>query len=243
MGWVRYVPSPTVYGGETMKLLLVEDEEDLSAMLARGLRGKGYTVEQAFDGEEACYLYEIGGFDLVILDLNLPKLDGLEVLRRIRTGDPTARVLILSARSRVDERVCGLDAGANDYLVKPFDFLELEARVRALLRADFTQRAPVLQCGALAFDTAARTLTCGGVPVPLTRTEMAVLEYLLNRQGTVVSAEELFEHIWDSEADPFSNAVKLHIHAIKKKLRAAGAAREYITNLRGQGYMITEDAP
>ncbi|WP_373264839.1 response regulator transcription factor [Hungatella hathewayi] len=225
-----------------MKLLLVEDEEDLSAMLARGLRGRGYTVEQAYDGEEACYLYEIGGYDLVILDLNLPKLDGIEVLRKIHAGDPAARILILSARSRVDERVLGLDAGANDYLSKPFDFLELDARVRALLRVDFVQRAPILQCGVLTFDPAARTMTCGGVPVPLTRTEMAVFEYLLNRRGAVVSAEELFEHVWDSEADPFSNAVKLHIHAIKKKLRAAGAEHDYIVNLRGQGYMITEDA-
>lgn len=225
-----------------MKILLVEDEEDLSAMLARGLRGRGYTVEQAYDGEEACYLYDIGGFDLVILDLNLPKLEGIDVLRQIRTGDPAARVLILSARSRVDERVLGLDAGANDYLSKPFDFLELDARVRVLLRMDFVQRAPILQSGQLTFDAAARALTCDGAPVPLTRTEMAIFEYLLNRRGTVVSAEELFEHVWDSGADPFSNAVKLHIHAIKKKLRAAGAERDYIVNLRGQGYMITEDA-
>ena len=133
-----------------------------------------------------------------------------------------------------------MDAGANDYLSKPFDFLELDARVRALLRMDFVQRAPIQHCGALTFDPAARTLTCGVMPVSLTRTEMAVFAYLLNRQGTVVSAEELFEHVWDSEADPFSNAVKLHIHAIKKKLRDAGAERDYIVNLRGQGYMITE---
>lgn len=236
-------PGLTVYGGVRMKLLLVEDEEDLSAMLTRGLRGRGYTVEQAYDGEEACYLYELGGFDLVILDLNLPKLDGIEVLRRIRAGDPAARVLILSARSRIDERVLGLDAGANDYLAKPFDFLELDARVRALLRVDFVQRAPVLQCGPLSFDPAARALTCGGAPVPLTRTEMAIIEYLLSRQGAVVSSEELFEHVWDSEADPFSNAVKLHIHSLKKKLRAAGAEQDHIVNLRGQGYMITEDTP
>ncbi|MCR1839315.1 response regulator transcription factor [Murimonas intestini] len=224
-----------------MKLLLVEDEEDLAVMLARGLRGRGYTVEHAYDGEEACYLYGIGGYDLVILDLNLPKLDGIEVLRRIRACDPAARVLILSARSRIDERVLGLDAGANDYLVKPFDFLELDARVRTLLRADFVQRAPIVKCGRLSFDPAARTLTCDAAPVLLTRMEMAVFEYLINRQGIVVSSEELFEHIWDSEADPFSNTVKLHIHAIKKKLRAAGAEREYIVNLRGQGYMVTED--
>ncbi len=236
------MPQLTDIGGENMKLLLVEDEEDLAIMLARGLRGKGYTVEHAYDGEEACYLYEVGGYDLVLLDLNLPKLDGIEVLRRIRSGDPAARVLILSARSRIDERVLGLDAGANDYLVKPFDFLELEARVRALLRMDFVQRAPILQCGMLTFNSTARSLACGDTPVPLTRTEMSIFEYLLSHQGTVVSSEELFEHIWDSEADPFSNAVKLHIHAIKKKLRAAGAEREYIVNLRGQGYMITEDS-
>lgn len=226
-----------------MKLLLVEDEADLSAMVARGLRGSGYTVECAYDGEEACYLCEIGVYDLVILDLNLPKRDGIDVLRHIRKNDPAARVLILSARSRIEERVRGLDAGANDYLVKPFDFLELEARVRALLRADFAQREPVLRCGALSFDPASRALSCGDTPVPLTKTEAAVVEYLLHRKGAVVSAEELFDHVWDSEADPFSNAVKFHIHAIKKKLRAAGAQREYITNLRGQGYLLSEDEP
>ena len=224
-----------------MKLLLVEDEEDLSAMVARGLRGSGYTVECAYDGEEACYLYEVGEYDLVILDLNLPKLDGIDVLRRVRACDPAARVLILSARSRVEERVRGLDEGANDYLVKPFDFLELEARVRALLRADFAQHEPVLRCGALAFDTVSRALSCGDAPVALTRTETAIVEYLLHRKGAVVSTSELFEHVWDSEADPFSSAVKIHIHAIKKKLRAAGAPRDYIENLRGQGYLLTED--
>lgn len=224
-----------------MKLLLVEDEEDLSAMLTRGLRKKGYIIDQAFDGEEACYLYEITSYDLVILDLNLPKLDGLEVLRRIRTMDSSARILILSARSRVDERVFGLDAGANDYLIKPFDFLELEARVRVLLRTDFVQHAPILKYKALLFDSVGRTLTYNNTLVALTKTEMAIIEYLLKKQGKVVSSEELFEHVWESEADPFSNAVKLHIHAIKKKLRAAGAVHEYIINLRGQGYMIPED--
>lgn len=220
-----------------MKLLLVEDETDLAAVLARGLRRQGYAVDLAADGEQALYYYSLGGYDLIILDLNLPKIDGLKVLRRIRAQDGLMRVLILSARSRIDERVEGLDAGANDYLVKPFDFAELDARVRALCRTEFESRTAELVCGALTVDTAARAASLRGVPVPLTRKEYGVLEYLLLHRDRLVSAEELFEHIWDSEADPFSTTVKVHVHSLKKKLGGG-----YIVNLRGQGYRIEETA-
>lgn len=219
-----------------MKLLLVEDEDDLAFVLARGLRRQGYAVDRAADGEEALYYYALGGYDLLILDLNLPKLDGLTVLRRIRQADTHTRILILSARTRIDERVEGLDAGANDYLVKPFDFEELHARVRALCRTEFESRPAVLHLGALALDTAAKTVTLQGEPVGLTKKEYAVLEYLMQHRGAVVSAEELLDHVWDSEADPFSSTVKYHIHTIKKKLGGG-----LIQNVRGQGYRLTEE--
>lgn len=223
-----------------MKLLLVEDEEDLALVLAKGLRKSGYAVDIAADGEEALFGYEINSYDLIILDLNLPKLDGLEVLRRIRAEDSLTKVLILSARGRIDERVEGLDMGANDYLVKPFDFRELEARIRTLIRQDFVQQPAVLRLGELSADTRAKTAFLLGQPLKLTKKEYALLEYLLFHQGAPVSAEELIEHIWDSEIDPFSTSVKYHIHSLKKKLERVDPDREYITNLRGHGYVLTE---
>lgn len=218
-----------------MKLLLVEDEEDLAALLARALKRQGYAVDRAADGEEALYWYGLGGYDLIILDLNLPKLDGLEVLRRIRETDTTTRVLILSARTRIDQRVEGLDTGANDYLVKPFDFEELHARVRALCRTQVETRPAVLRLGGLALDTAAKTVTLRGIPVELANKEYAVLEYLMQRPGAVISAEELLDHVWDSETDPFSGTVKYHIHTLRKKLGGC------IVNIRRQGYKLTEE--
>lgn len=228
-----------------MKLLLVEDEEDLNALLAKGLRKNGYAVDSAFDGEEALYCYDINEYDLIILDLNLPKIDGLQVLKRIRESDLTVKILILSARSKIEERVLGLDLGANDYLVKPFDFLELSARVRSLLRISYTQQNRTLSCGKLYMDTAARTVSASDLPdatvINLTRKEYAILEYLFLHQNQVVSAEQLIEHVWDSETDLFSNSLKYHIHSIKKKLKASGLSGDCIRNLRGQGYILKED--
>lgn len=220
-----------------MKLLLVEDEKLLSKSIAKGLTMLGYAVDCAYDGEEALSLYDINEYDLMILDLNLPKLDGMEVLRRIRAQDAGFRILILSARNSLDDKIIGLDSGSNDYLTKPFEFAELEARIRSLLRRDFTTRDTTLRCGALSMDTAARRVRCGGKEIELTRKEYALLEYLMTHAGRVVSAEELIEHAWDSEKDLFSNSFRFHIHSLRKKLEAAGAG-DYIVTQRGQGYRI-----
>ena len=220
-----------------MKLLLVEDEKLLSKSIAKGLTMLGYAVDCAYDGEEALYLYELNEYDLMILDLNLPKLDGMEVLRRIRAQDADFRILILSARNSLDDKITGLDSGSNDYLTKPFEFAELEARIRSLLRRDFTTRDTMLRCGALSMDTAARRVRCGGKEIELTRKEYTLLEYLMTHAGRVVSAEELIEHAWDSEKDLFSNSFRFHIHSLRKKLEAAGAG-DYIVTQRGQGYRI-----
>ena len=220
-----------------MRLLVVEDEALLLKNVAKGLRLLGYAVDCAGDGEEALELYELNDYDLMILDLNLPKLDGMEVLRRIRQRDANFRILILSARNTLEDKISGLDEGSNDYLTKPFEFGELEARIRSLLRRSFATRGTRLHCGCLKVDTAARKAWCGGQAVELTRKEFALLEYLLAHAGRVVPAEELIEHAWDREADPFSNAFRFHIHSLRKKLDAAGA-RGYIFTLRGQGYRL-----
>ncbi len=221
-----------------MKLLIVEDEEDLSAILAKGLRKKGYAVDIALDGEEALYMYEINEYDLIILDLNIPVVDGIEVLRKIRSKDVRTKILILSARGSIMQRVEGLNIGANDYMVKPFDFLELEARISALLRIDFVQLPAVLKCADIELNMLSKEVTVRGNIILLTKKEYSVLEYLLRHKGVVISSETLIEHIWDSSADLFSNALKYHIYSLKKKLNTP-----YIRNIRGQGYVISEDEP
>ena len=222
-----------------MKFLLVEDEVRLSKNIGKGLALLGYAVDCAYDGEEALERYELGGYDLMILDLNLPKLDGIEVLRRIRARDADFRVLILSARNTLEDKISGLDEGSNDYLTKPFEFRELEARIRGLLRRRFATESTELRCGQLRADTAARRVRCGELPVELTRKEYTLLEYLMTHAGRVVSAEELIEHAWDSETDPFSNSFRFHIHSLRKKLDEAGA-KGYIVTRRGQGYRIRD---
>lgn len=224
-----------------MKLLLVEDEEELAAIISKGLRKSGYAVDNAYDGEEALYFYEVNEYDLIILDLNLPKLDGLEVLNKMRKRDSSIKVIILSARSDIEDRVIGLDMGANDYLIKPFDFKELEARIRMLLRISFTQNSAVPTCGMLEINTVSKVASIGKGQLQLTKKEYAILEYLLLHKDTVISFEQLIEHVWESEADLFSNSLKYHIHSIKKKMNEMGCYAEYIKNIRGHGYILAED--
>lgn len=220
-----------------MKLLLVEDEELLAGAIAKGLKKLGFAVDQAHDGEEALYSYEINSYDLIILDLNLPLIDGLEVLRRIRKSDLETKILILSARSHINDRVLGLNEGANDYLIKPFDFEELLARIHNLLRWTFSQTPATLSVGGLSLDVPAKTVTLNGAALALTNKEYGILEYLMMNRGRVIPQSELIEHVWDSEADPFSNALKFHLHSLKKKLSQA----DVICNVRGQGYTIKGD--
>lgn len=224
-----------------MRILLVEDERLLSELVAKGLRSEGYAVDAAYDGEEALFQYSVNEYDLVVLDLNLPLRDGLDVLAEIRAQDIAIKILILSARSTVEDRIAGLDSGANDYLVKPFDLGELLARVRGLLRLQFVQAPMVLGLGALQLDTQARRVTANDDVVPLTRKEYGILEYLLLHKNQVVSAETLTEHVWSDALDPFSNTFRYHIHSLKKKLSLASGV-EYIKTVRGQGYIIEEVA-
>lgn len=224
-----------------MRLLVVEDETALCSSIAEGLRLDGYEVDTCQDGLEALELCGVETYDLILLDLNLPGLDGMEVLRRLRLGDGETPVLILSARGQLQDKVSGLDAGANDYLTKPFHFEELEARVRSLTRRRFIQENICLLCGDISFDTKSRTAWAKGQPLTLTRKEAGLLEYLLLHQGWVISQEEMMEHLWDGSVNSFSNSIRVHISSLRKKLRAA-LGYDPIQNKVGQGYMMGGDS-
>lgn len=204
-----------------MRILVVEDEQDLLESLVEGLRLNSYAVDGCDDGCKAHELVSVVEYDLVVLDLNLPGMDGFQLLREIRTVNAEVKVLILSARDGLEDKVRGLDAGANDYLTKPFHFAELEARVRGLLRRRFTQQDRLLTFRGVMLDTAAHAVEAAGQPLTLTRKEYALLEYLLLHRGKVVSAEEFMEHVWDGGVDSLSNALRVHMASLRKKLRAA----------------------
>ena len=220
-----------------MHLLVVEDERDLCQTIVRSLRRLAYSVDFCYDGEQALELLGVERYDLVLLDLNLPGRDGMTVLGTLRRTDRQTPVLILSARGEVHDKVAGLDAGANDYLAKPFHLAELEARIRSLTLRQFTQQDVLLTCGALTFDTRARSASVDGQVLTLTRKETGILEYLMVHQGRPVSQEELMEHVWDNSVDCFSNSIRVHISALRKKLRTA-LGYDPIRNRIGEGYLM-----
>ena len=223
-----------------MRILVVEDERALCETIVRSLRRLAYSVDPCYDGDTAIDLLGSERYDLVLLDLNLPGADGMTVLRTLRQTDRETRVLILSARSEVADKVEGLDAGANDYLAKPFHLEELEARIRSLTLRQFTQNDVVLHCGPLSFDARSRTATAAGQPLALTRKETGILEYLLLHRGRPVSQEELLEHVWDNSVDNFSNSIRVHISALRKKLRTA-LGYDPVRNRIGEGYLSEEE--
>lgn len=216
-----------------MKVLIVEDERTLNLALQRGFSKLGYAVDAAFDGEEALEKYFGAAYDAVVLDLNLPRLDGLSLLAEIRRDSREAKVIILSARNEIDDRILGLDSGANDYLGKPFSFRELEARVRALIRRGFAQGEARIDAGGVSLDTAMKRVTYDGVEVPLTKKEYGILEYLMHSRGKVVSPSTLVEHVWEGESDAGYASLKVHLNALRRKLPGLT-----IGNLRGQGYYV-----
>jgi len=221
----------------------VEDEPDLAEAVARGLRRHGYAVDIAFDGEQGRSLATVYDYDLIVLDLNLPGLDGLEVCREVRRERPAVLVLMLTASARPADRVLGLNEGADDYLVKPFHFEELVARVGALLRRDLRVRTPVLSAGDLRLDPAARLAWRNRERLDLTGKEFGVLEYLMRRPGEVVSQEALLEHVWDANANPFTNTVRVHINSLRRRLGDDAASPRYLETLPGQGYRLLAATP
>ena len=215
-----------------MRVLVIEDEPELLRALAQALREDGYAVDEAADGEEGLFKATSWEYDAVVLDLMLPRLDGWGVLAGLRRGRKTP-VLILTARDAVPDRVRGLDAGADDYLVKPFELAELLARLRALIRRAAGQADPVLALGDVAVDTRARTVTRGGRPVALTAREYALVELLALHRGRLVTRAQIYEHLFDEDEDTLSNLVEVHVSNVRKKL-----GKDFITTRRGQGYVI-----
>jgi two-component system copper resistance phosphate regulon response regulator CusR len=222
-----------------MRVLLAEDDPRLGEMLARGLRENAYAVDWARDGERALYLGVLNAYDAAVLDVMMPKRDGFAVCRELRARGRSYPVLMLTARDTVADKIAGLDAGGDDYLTKPFDFGELLARLRALMRRAPRVLPSTITVSDLVVDTRAQRAERGGHPLPLTPKEYALLEYLARNAGRVVSRADLTAHVWDDNHDPFSNAIEVNINRLRKKVDAAGPP--LIHTRRGAGYQL--DAP
>jgi two-component system, OmpR family, response regulator len=218
-----------------MRVLIAEDDPVLADGLTRSLRGSDYAVDCVSDGGEADHVLTAQNYDLVILDIGLPRLDGYEVLRRLRRRGSKTPVLILTARDALDDRVKGLDLGGDDYITKPFDLPELEARVRALIRRGQSGGGSVLSHGTLTLDTVGRRATLAGEPLDLSARELGVLEVLMLRSGRVVNKDQLAEQLygWDEEVGP--NAIEVYVHRLRRKLEPAGVT---IRTIRGLGYLL-----
>jgi DNA-binding response OmpR family regulator len=221
-----------------MRVLLVEDEPNAAQMLAKGLRRQAYAVDVAADGEEALYQASVNNYDLVILDVMLPIKDGFTICRELRASGSSVPVLMLTARDAVEDRIAGLNTGADDYLVKPFDFHELLARVRALLRRGPALRPEKFQLADLVLNTESRVVLRGGKQIGLTTKEYALLEYLARRAGAVVTRAEIAEHVWDEKYDPFSNSIEVYVQRLRRKVDA-GREPKLIHTRRGAGYVLT----
>ena len=222
-----------------MRILLVEDDSRVASFIRRGLREENYAVDVAKDGEEAVYMAQTGVYDLLILDLLLPKKSGLEVLRALRGERVNTPTLMLTAKDEVEDRVKGLDAGADDYLTKPFGFEELLARIRALLRRRGDLVSTLLKVGDLELDTLRHKAGRAGKELKLTSREYALLEYLMRHANRVVTRTMLAEHVWEQDFDPLSNVIDVHIARLRRKIDS-DFRKKYLETLRGTGYILKD---
>ena len=221
-----------------MRVLLVEDEARIAHFVAKGLRERSFAVDVVSSGEQALYQAAISSYDLVILDVMIPPPDGFQVCRELRDSGQTMPILMLTARDAIDDRIKGLDRGADDYLTKPFEFGELLARLRALLRRSKTLRPTRLVVADLIVNTAAQTVERSGKVIPMTAKEYALVEFLAREAGRVVGRAEISEHVWDEEFDPFSNLIEVYINRIRRKIDV-GFAKPLLHTRRGAGYILT----
>ena len=229
-----------------MRILVVEDEHDLASAIATSLRRDGYAIDVAPDGAAALDRVSVNEYDLVCLDLNLPDVDGLDVCREVVSGNgysadpdaPTPKIIMLTARGGIDDRIRGLDEGADDYLVKPFSLRELGARIRALLRRDTATGSSVIASAGIEMDTARHEVTHQGTAVELTVKEFNLLRWFLLHPDDVHSSERLLEHVWDEHADPFTNTVRVTISNLRRKLSEASGNGQPIETIPGRGYRL-----
>lgn len=221
-----------------MRILVIEDEEILLNDLCKGLKIKGYAVDQAEDGKKGYQMAIDEEYDLIILDLNLPEMDGLELLSKLRKEKNQIKVLILSADHQLETKLSGFELGASDYLTKPFHFEELEARIRILLNRQFIQQTTKLKYHELCMDTLKRTVTVKGQDVHLTAKELAILEYFLLHEGSLITQQDIIEHVWDGDSDPFSNSIRVHLSALRKKMKKTLGYDPIKTKI-GEGYILS----
>ena len=221
-----------------MRVLLVEDEPQMVRIISKGLRENAYAVDVAADGAGALYLAEINDYDLIILDVMLPVIDGFEVCRTLRERGKETPVLMLTARGTVEDRIEGLDSGADDYLTKPFSFRELLARMRALLRRNKVIHQDRYTISDLVIDTRSQSVVRSGNPISLTTKEYALLEFLARNTGRVVGRAEIAQHVWDENFDPFSNVIEVHMNRLRRKIEINGPP--LIQTRRGAGYLLAE---
>ena len=220
-----------------MRLLLVEDDPRIAHFVAKGLQEQAYAVDVVANGHDAVYQVEINDYDVVILDVMIPGRDGFATCRAIRSAGKCMPILMLTARDAIEDRIHGLDSGADDYLTKPFEFGELLARLRALLRRPTELRAPQIVVGDLVLDSASQTAKRGARSIPLTAKEYALLEFLARNAGRVVGRSEIAEHVWDESFDPFSNLIEVYVNRLRRKIDEGGS-KPLLQTRRGSGYVL-----
>ncbi len=223
-----------------MRILVVEDEKKVGSFIKKGLEEENYAVDIAYDGEEGLTLAQINEYDLILLDIMLPRLDGMEVLRQIRRNGSNVPILMLTAKDSVEDIVSGLDGGSDDYLTKPFSFDELVARVRALLRRKAKEKTDLLTVGDLSLSTSTHRVKRGGREIELTAKEYALLEYFMRNPNRVLTRVLITEHVWDYHFDPSTNVIDVYVNYLRKKIDQ-GFEKKLIHTIRGSGYIMKDE--
>jgi len=223
-----------------MRILVVEDEKKIADFIKRGLREEGYAVDAAYDGEEGLFLAKTNEYDLILLDLMLPKIDGLSLCRKLKKEKVKAPVIMLTAKDTVKDKVMGLDSGADDYLTKPFAFEELLARIRAILRKQDSQTLSKLKIADLELDLLTHKVARAGKEIELTTKEYSLLEYLMRNEGVIVTRTMISEHVWDIDFDTFTNVIDVYINYLRNKIDS-GFDKKLIHTVRGRGYTLEEE--